>query len=916
MAKHINKEIDEDGIQWTQNRCFFCHMNCSLYVGVDTKTGQIVKIEPNEEQGTELCERIGAHGENAIRFHYHPQRINHALKRVGERGEDKWEEIPYEQALDEIAAKLTELKEKYGPETLVVSEGTYRSDHLWARSRFSNLFGNPGNIIDPGSICWCWTYTINLSMCGWPLELAMPVTPEYAKTIVLWGTRRPGEVYGPQSPLSRQFKGLLSRDGWKPRIICVDPVCAGLAPVSEPWLNIYPGTDVYLALTWINLVIQNKWYDEDFLKYWSNAVFLVRKDDNHILRTEDVVEDGNNDDFVAWDAITNAPVFWNSDENRYFNDEVDAALTGDFEVTLKDGTTAACYTAFDALTERMKQYTLDECEKITGLERGKIVEAIRAYACDGPATMVWGVGASDAHGVNSVYGGVARTILRILTGNVDNLGGDYIGEPGPVPVPGKGKEFPVRDSEFEMAEVVTPETRKKLLGNDIFKVMSWEGFEPVDKNYRKMWDIPRPQVHQLLASTPLAYDAILKGDPYKVSAWIAWGSNPLSWAPDTKKLYQALKALDLLVVVDYWKTPTAALADYIMPAADCFERPMATSLEDGNDFTLYGDRAVQPEFDRHMDFDFFRGLGVRLGQEEYWPWETYEETIDERLDRVPDMDYQKAMNQGSIYPCGAVQPDKYRQTLPNGQIRGFATRSRKCELFVSMLEDIGYDPLPYWSPMFESPIDTPEVAKEYPLRLTVGGRWSPMYHSEWRVPGQGTRSMFPWPTFNIHYNDARDLGIRDNEWCWIESPRGRIRQRAKIGWDIKEGCIAVQSHWWYPELPAEEPWSQGIFESNGNLLCPSDFESLDPLGGNWVTRGLLCKVYPCIDPKDRSEKEIPVEAFLKGDTFYHREYENLGAVEVDKLDDERSYGANTLKAPAEPHTMKPDFKPGVVDRKA
>jgi hypothetical protein len=100
-----------------------------------------------------------------------------------------------------------------------------------------------------------------------------------------------------------------------------------------------------------------------------------------------------------------------------------------------------------------------------------------------------------------------------------------------------------------------------------------------------------------------------------------------------------------------------------------------------------------------MDFDFFRGLGVRLGQEEHWPWKTYEETIDARLDRVPDMDYQKVMNQGSIFPGGPIQTDKYTQILPNGQIRGFATRSRKCELFVSLFEDIGSDPLPYWSPM-------------------------------------------------------------------------------------------------------------------------------------------------------------------------------------------------------------------------
>lgn len=96
-----------------------------------------------------LCNRLGEKGERAIKFHYHPKRINHPLKRVGERGEDKWEQISYDQAIKEIAEKLQALIDEYGPETLVASEGTYRSDHLWARSRFTNLLGNPGNVIDP-----------------------------------------------------------------------------------------------------------------------------------------------------------------------------------------------------------------------------------------------------------------------------------------------------------------------------------------------------------------------------------------------------------------------------------------------------------------------------------------------------------------------------------------------------------------------------------------------------------------------------------------------------------------------------------------------------------------------------------------------------------------------------------------------
>ncbi|MGV8083488.1 MAG: hypothetical protein AB2L09_07655 [Coriobacteriia bacterium] len=72
MARMPNKHIDENGVQWTYSRCFFCHSNCAILVGVDTKTGKIVEIKPNEEHGTILCERMGPKGINAIKFHYHP----------------------------------------------------------------------------------------------------------------------------------------------------------------------------------------------------------------------------------------------------------------------------------------------------------------------------------------------------------------------------------------------------------------------------------------------------------------------------------------------------------------------------------------------------------------------------------------------------------------------------------------------------------------------------------------------------------------------------------------------------------------------------------------------------------------------------------------------------------------------------
>lgn len=876
-----NKSLDEDGILWTRGRCFFCHGHCQLYGG--SIDGKLVKLKAIDDQAFH-CERFGKDGENFLRFHYHPKRINHALKRVGKKGEDRWQEIDYDQALDEIAAKLIDIRQNYGAESLVVAEGTYRSDHLWARSRFTNLFGNPGNIVDPGTVCWCWTYTLNMSMVGWPIESTMPPGGSAANTIVVWGCRpyEKGTAYG---MIWKEITAATERKENPAKLIVIDPFAGVEALHATTYLPIHPGSDLIVMLAWINYIIANKLYDEHFLKYWSNAVFLIREDTNKLLRANEMDVNGHPEDFVVWDNGTSSALQWCSSENCYYtSDTVDAMLLGSCEITLTDGNTVTCKTVLSTMAERMSPYSMEMAAEITGVGANHLIEAVTTYATNGPAWIAWGVGGGDQHGYNSTASGIAKTMLRILTGNVDNPGGEYLADPGIVEPDGT-KSFPMRDAEMELSELVAPETRKKFIGNDQFRMMAWPGFEIIDACYRKMWGIPRPQLHHLLVTPTLAWDAILGENPYPVKAMLAWGSNPLAWAPNTKHVYEALKALELLVVVDYWKTPTAALADYILPAADSLERPIATTNEDAFDMFLCGDRIADPLYDRRSDYDMFRGLGMRLGQSEQWPWERYEDAIAHRFERT-GLSYEQVMEQGIWLP-GPLEFYKYGKTLPNGQIKGFATPSRKAEIYSSTLETIDYDPIPKWRFLPETPESAPELAAEYPLRLTIGGRWNPMFHSEWRVPGCGTRSMWPDPIVQIQMTDARKLCIRDGDWVWIETPRGRIRQRAKLEWGLKRGTVIAQPSWWYPELPAEEPWSQGIFECGGNVLTDDSLESLDEKGGQWIARGLLCKVYPCIDPRDRYDAEVPVEAYINRDQneFFTSEYHNLAFASIKRKDE-------------------------------
>jgi anaerobic selenocysteine-containing dehydrogenase len=129
---------------------------------------------------------------------------------------------------------------------------------------------------------------------------------------------------------------------------------------------------------------------------------------------------------------------------------------------------------------------------------------------------------------------------------------------------------------------------------------------------------------------------MLTGEPYPVKALITAASNPLITQPNTKLVYKAIKNLDLYIVHDFWITPSAAIADYVLPAASWLERPGIFNYWDSAGF-VYAAEAVLPskvegKYDRKPDYDLWRGLGIRLGQEEFWPWGTFEEALAYRLE--------------------------------------------------------------------------------------------------------------------------------------------------------------------------------------------------------------------------------------------------------------------------------------------
>jgi len=134
----------------------------------------------------------------------------------------------------------------------------------------------------------------------------------------------------------------------------------------------------------------------------------------------------------------------------------------------------------------------------------------------------------------------------------------------------------------------------------------------------------------------------------------------------------------------------------------------------------------------------------------------------------------------------------------------------------------------------------------------------PFFHSEFRqVPL--LRELCPDPVTEINTRTAMDLSIKDGDWIYIESPIGRIKQKAKLTEAVHPKVLVVSHMWWFPEGSDREPELGGAFESNINILTHNDpTQGYDPLTGCPQLRGFLVKVYKATDgpPKGLNPKEI------------------------------------------------------------
>jgi anaerobic selenocysteine-containing dehydrogenase len=283
-----------------------------------------------------------------------------------------------------------------------------------------------------------------------------------------------------------------------------------------------------------------------------------------------------------------------------------------------------------------------------------------------------------------------------------------------------------------------------------------------------------------------------------------------------------------MVVSDFFLTPTAELADIVLPAATWLEMDYIGDFWKRHGYILPRRKVIQVGQCR-SDHEMLNDLAHLVGQGEYW-WETFEQGLDYILEPM-GITWQEFKKME--YIRGELKYEKYKE-------KGFSTPTGKFELYSTLLEKWDYDPLPRFREPPESPYSTPELFQKYPYILITGRRQPGFFHSENRqLPW--LRELHKDPVVEIHPEAAEKEGILEGDWVIIESPRGKVRQRAKLFAGMDPQIVSAEHAWWFPEK--KDP-SHGWEESNINILTDNAYKSCDPAMGATHVRTLLCRIYP------------------------------------------------------------------------
>ena len=462
-----------------------------------------------------------------------------------------------------------------------------------------------------------------------------------------------------------------------------------------------------------------------------------------------------------------------------------------------------CY-GFEELAERARDYPLDEVAEITEIPAEEIAAAARRIGAAERAILQWGVAIDQIK--ETIPTAQAVLALFEITGN--------IGKPGTMQQPASILNYAAGwGSEF-----LTPEQEAKRIGQEAHPLIKMGFQECVTDDYIRCLET---------------------GEPYPIK--VAWmqTTNPLACTGvDAKRTLAAHMNIDTIVVVDLFMTPTAmALADYFLPACTYAERN-GLRIGDGAQRAETINKAIEPLGESRSDMQITLDIGKRISPEA-WPWETVEDLFSDILEETGHS-FEEMQELAPGYP-----PFDYRMH-EKGLLRtdgnpGFQTATGRIELWSTLYNSLGLDPLPSYEEPVPSPRSMPELTGEYPLVLTTGARVWSMFHSEHRqIPRM--RALHPEPLVYVNPATAAQHGVKDGDWVWLENQHGRCKRQVRETPIVNERTVSTDHAWWRPEAPCElDEGLYDLWDLTVENLLPYDCGT-SGFGANY--KNTICKMYP------------------------------------------------------------------------
>ncbi|RIH73966.1 tetrathionate reductase subunit A [Vibrio splendidus] len=611
--------------------CFGCWTLCGLRVRIDNRNDEILRISGNPyhplssdqqipfktpvkdayiglsgESGINNRSTACARGNGMLEIQNSPYRITQPLKRVGKRGEGKWEPISYEQLISEITeggdlfgegeveglrsirdieTPLDPNNPEYGPKAnqlLVTNAGNEGRDDILKRFAF-NSYGTR-NFGHHGSYCG-YAFRAGSGAIMNDLDKFSHLKPDFNNAeFILFIGMSPAQAGNPFKRQARQLAE--ARTNGKLSYTIVTPsLPAGSSSLAagdrNNWLPIKPGTDSALVLGMIQWIIENQRYNHDFLSrpsaqamqkagttHWCNASHLVISDETHpqngrMLRASDIglLETGepmsDDDGFIALDVTTSL-----ISSHIQVNE---AALFVDQDVEI-DGQTVRVKSSLQRLKEEAFKYDLAYYSEQCDIPEDQIIALAKRFTSYGTKAVV------DTHGgnmhTNGFYNSFSILMLNALIGNINAKGGAMAKAGGyPTSVAGPRYDFTKFKGKTKPQGVFLSRSKFPYHKTSEYKRRVAAGESPYPT--RAPWyPISAPLLTEHLS-------AAIDGYPYRAKAWINHMANPLYGVPGLDNLLgdklKDPKQLGLIVSIDAFINETTALSDYLVPDTVTYE---------------------------------------------------------------------------------------------------------------------------------------------------------------------------------------------------------------------------------------------------------------------------------------------------------------------------------------------------------